>query len=220
MRAMKTFYSSTFMSVILGFLMMVNSSSEPVVIPELEDIPEFRSILDYQGFEPGKNGPVAVEFFTRFTCDTCQVFAIETIEKIHDTYKDREVELNLHFIPNVEDEMDVLATKAIYCVEEEKYWDMFDAIYRLPFIRTEEIDRIASELEMDSESFQNCLTDEKTLNKMEEAKNHASTQNIPTIPSGVVNDMLFVGSHPFENLDRSIRKHLDKLPESPVSTQP
>lgn len=210
MAVMKKLYSSTFLSVILGFLMVFNQSDHPIEIKPAEERPIFKSIVNRSDLTLSSDGKLHVDVFSAFTCSGCQAFGLGTLKPLYEGKKSEEIEIfTLYLTPNKEDEIDLLATKAALCAgEQEKFWDMLGKLYEMEAITVEEIDAKAEVLELNKESFKACLDGEEVMTKIDDALSKKETMKIEQLPSTLVNNTEIKGAQPLENVEREIRKHL------------
>ena len=210
MAVMKKLYSSTFLSVILGFLMIVNQSDHAIEIKPTEEKPVFRSIVERNDLTLPSDGKLHVDVFSAFTCSGCRTFGLGTLKPLYEGSKTKENEVfTLHLTPNKEDETDLLATKAALCAgKQEKFWDMLGKLYEMEVITKEEIDLQIEALELNQESFNACLEEDAIMTKIDESLTKKETMGIKTLPSTLVNTTELMGAQPLENVEREIRKHL------------
>lgn len=210
MAVMKKLYSSTFLSVILGFLMVINQSDHAIEIKPAEEKMVFRSIVERNDLTLPSDGKLHVDVFSAFTCSGCRAFGLGTLKPLYEGSKTKENEVfTLHLTPNKEDETDLLATKAALCAGgQEKFWDMLGKLYEMEAITKEEIDLKTEELELNQEAFNACLEDDAITTEIDESLTKKEAMSIKTLPSTLVNTTELMGAQPLENVEREIRKQL------------
>ncbi len=211
---MKTLYSSTFLSVVLGFLILLDQSGKLTgqFIERVESQEEtpFRTIVERPDLLVQEDGKVHVDVFTAFTCQNCRNFGLGTTKELQQTYgKDEKIDLKIHLTANKEDEMDVLATKAAQCAgDQQKFSEMLQKLYEMEAITAEEIAIKAEEIKLDQTAFDDCLKGEGVNSEIDEALKEKEAQKIDMIPSTLVDNTLLIGAHPVENVEREIRQNL------------
>lgn len=211
---MKTLYSSTFISAIFAFLILLNQTEQPVVLVKNEEKPRFSNII--YGSEPATQEhetiKTKVEVFSQFFCPECRVFGQGVMKELQKIYANNEaVDLEAHLVVNPEDENEVLAFKASQCAGgQSKFWDMTHKIYELEAVNASEINRLSEELELDQENFQTCLNSEESVNKLQALRQRWEDQKIAVLPSIKVNQTILLGPQPLENIEREIRRQLNR----------
>lgn len=205
---MKTLYSSTFLSVVLGFLVLLDQADKPIELVKAEEQAIFRTIIERADIPLKEDGKIHLDIFTGFTCENCKAFGQGALRQLNEIYgKDEKVALTVHFIANKEDEADFLAVKSAECaLNQDKLWQMTQKLYEMEVITAEEVNLKAEELQLDVNAFGECLNSEETIKKVDEALSLKETQKIEILPSTLVNNMLLIGAHPVENVEREIRR--------------
>ncbi len=206
---MKTLYSSAFVSMVLGFLMVMGYNNQPVEIVRTEAPPDFVTIFVPK--EPMAMDKIRVEIFDNLVCKRCETFFADTLPKIRDLEKESgEFELRLHFIPNINDELLSQAAMALKCSSEQgQYWEMFDRLHaNVASLDAKNFDQWAKELKMDTKALKACMDEKKFQTEIESDILYASDKMISVKPTTLVNDYRLVGAQPFENIQKIIRKIL------------
>jgi len=204
---MKPLYSSAFVSMVLGFLMVMGYNNQPVEIVRTETPPEFVTIFAPK--EPIATDKIKVEIFDDLVCKRCDTFFTETLPKIRDLEKESgEIELHLYFIPNINDELMSQAAMALKCAaEQNQYWGIFDQLHKnAPTLDSKNFSGWATELKMDSKAFKACMEGKKFQTDIESDIRYASEKIVSTKPTVLINNYRLVGAQPFENIQKVIRQ--------------
>lgn len=210
---MKTLYSSTFLSAIFGFLILLTQADKPVVLVESEEKHIFSTIFKQEGKNLLPTDKVYVDVFNGFNCPSCNVFGQGNLKELKKRYgDDPKIDLKLHLVGSKENPDQLLAMKTIYCgAKNEKYWEMTEGIYELEAVNEANIKTMLEALEWANEEFNTCLAGEEIMTQIEEDQLKIEAEKIKVIPSVLVNDTLLTGNQPLENIEREVRRGLKSL---------
>ena len=204
---MKPLYSSAFISMVLGFLMVMGYNNQPIEIVRTETPPEFVTIFEPK--EPMATDKIKVEIFDDLVCKRCDTFFAETLPKIRDLEKESgEIELHLYFIPNINDELMSQAAMALKCAaEQNQYWGIYDQLHKnAATLDAKNFGQWVGDLKMDLKAFKGCVDGKKFQNEIESDIRYASEKMVSTKPTVVINNYRLVGAQPFENIQKVIRQ--------------
>ena len=173
------------------------------------------------------DAPITIIEFSDFQCPFCARFHAETLPLLLENYIDTG---KVKFIyrdypiqgshPNA-----VPAAVAAECADEQgKYWEFHDKLFesQSQWNRIETIDAVsvfsqyASEMELNMEQFDTCLTTGKYIDEVREDLNDGQSYGVSGTPGFFIgNDELgFVelkGAQPFENFQKIIDAQLNSL---------
>jgi len=215
---MKTLYSSTFISIILAFLMFNGYNGKTVDVEENPAVPYFTNIIVQD--ETSVYEAVQIEIFDDLVCDDCADFMKNTLPKIKDLEQETDnIEMRLYFIPDINDEINYMAAMSLKCAyDQSQYWEMHaklhenkDSLNKKSFIQ------FGKELELNTDAMQDCMTDEVYKSSVEEDIKYASEKNITFKPTIFINDYLLIGNQPFENIHKIINKSLKEIQVKPIA---
>ena len=211
---MKTLYSSTFLSAVLGILMLIGQSETSLELQPSDDSIQFRSIFPYNKSNAGPVDHVNVKVYTHFNCLDCQEFGRSILATLHEMEeKEGKMELEIFFVPSLDDENDILASKAAHCAGEQGlFWNYIEKLFVMEGIDSSQIQTAVTELEMNAETFNVCLNSDESQQKIESNLIHWEALNIGKRPSTIVGNTLLLGAHPVENIEREIRRKIFSLP--------
>jgi len=207
---MKTLYSSTFLSAIFGFLMLVGQTETPITLEKGKD-QSFRTILRTEAPSTPQSR-VQMTVFTGFNCPDCRNFGRFSLTALHETLNKEAVDLEVVLVVNMEEESDVLGAKASYCAgEQDQFWAMLSALFEMEVIEEALIQEKMVEWELDEEVFNSCLESETTQVSVEKSLERWAANPLETLPSTQLHDVSLVGDHPLENIEREIRRLTSQL---------
>jgi protein-disulfide isomerase len=204
---MKTLYSSAFVSMVLGFLMVMGYNNQPVEIVRTQTPPDFVTIFEPK--EPMVTDKIKVEVFDDLVCKHCDTFFSETLPKIRDLEKESgEVELHLYFIPNINDELLSQAAMALKCAaDQNQYWGVYDLLHKnVATLDSKNFGEWATDLKMDPKVLKACMDGKKFQSEIESDIRYASEKMVSTKPTVIINNYRLVGAQPFENIQKVIRQ--------------
>ena len=217
---MKTLYSSTFISIVLAFLMYLGYTNQPIDIVQNPDPLQFSYLLKQE--EPTASEGVRIEIFDDLTSPT--EFIKNTLPKIRVLEQENdEIELYLYFIPNINDWLLYRAAMSLKCAgDQDQFWAMYEKLHeQKDNLSKWTYNSIAKELKLDMDAFQNCKDEEVYKNAIEEDVKYASEKNIIFSPTILINEYKLIGNQPFENVQKVINEILkEDLPAIPIEIQP
>jgi protein-disulfide isomerase len=214
---MKTLYSSSFISIILAFLMFMGQNNQKVDVVTNPVIPDFSNILQIRPSE--SYDAVNVEIFDDLTCDKCDDFAKNTAPKIKNLEQETgKIALHLYFIPDINNEIYYMAAMSLKCAaDQNKFWEMYQKLHENKNNLNKKIFyQFAKELEMNADLIQECIKEDAHRNEIETDIKYASEKNITFKPSVIVSEYYLIGNQPFENIQRIINKSIKKIEEDHV----
>ncbi len=221
MNLMKTFYSSTFFTIILAFLALMGQSAKPVILIKDTVRPQFRTIVNPDHFNLKSDSKVKIEVFNNFDCHDCDLFGQGNLKQIVENYANKqEFDFYLYMTPNKENENEIFAVRGAYCAEKyNKFWDFIYKMHSADSINKKTADLLGQELEFPIEEFRNCLNSDAFDKKIEESIAHAKERKVDVLPSIFVNDTLLIGAQPIENVEKVVRQYQKKLSELKKQTK-
>ncbi|MDH5597285.1 MAG: DsbA family protein [Candidatus Peregrinibacteria bacterium] len=208
---MQTLYSSTFLSAILAFLIMLGQTGQPIVLDQSAPTPSFRSIIEPVGPTlASPDGKVQIEVFNTFDCPECDSFGLSTLFDLREKYtEDERVEFYLYLIPDKTSEAELFATRGVHCSSKyDRFWDMVYEMHNKDVINQREVDITGQGMSFPVLEFRDCISGEEMVPKIEEDLAYAQTRGITRKPSILVNGTLLLGAQPLENIERAVNQHL------------
>lgn len=209
---MKTLYSSTFLSAVLAFLVLLGQSGTPVNVVQNEPMPSYQTIVEPMGpFEKKTEGPVALEVFSSFECAECTQFALGTLPTLREKYETSDlINFQFHLIPDKASEAQVYATRGAYCASKyDGFWTILPRLYQADILSKREVDLIGQELGFPVVEFRNCLNSDTFDAQIESAIFYSQQKGIQQKPTILVGSTLLLGAQPIENIERVLNKYLN-----------
>lgn len=218
---MKKLYSSTFISIILGFIGFIGSQNQEIILVQDQKIPTFTNIIkpeiaQEQGESSHHDGQadlmslpliLNIEYFDKTNCKNCDDFVINTLPKLKEKYLNESwVNFHVYFTPDTSNEAEMKAIMGAKCsASQNKFWEMHTAIHsgEKTFGKWfyQEFSKIQ---EMDIETFHECLVGEKHLNAINNDIEYAKEYGINDSPALIINDYKLIGYQPIENIEMII----------------
>lgn len=218
---MKKLYSSSFLSLIIAFLVLLGINGEQVTVaPDPVVRPTFSTIINplpqlLPAFEAeAYTSPtsVDVEVFNTFECSECEHFAINTFIPLREKYLSNEnVNIKHYVIPNLESEGEKYSAIGIKCAEEQgKYWELFQELHlETELLSRREVDLNGQEIELEVIPFRNCLKSEKYDETINSDILYAEEKSITSKPTILIGDYTLLGDQPIENIEKVINEILN-----------
>ncbi len=223
---MKTFYSSTFISIVLAFLMVMGKNGQPVEV--VQDSPDvsFKNIEEEE-FEKDFE-EINIEIFENLTCEKCTIFTNGTLAKIKELEKETdEMNVRLYFIPNINEPVLNQAAMSLKCAaDQSKFWTMHQKIHdEKADLNKKSFKAFSRELELEADLFDNCMEESAHQESIQEDIKYAAEKNINVQPTIFINQYRLIGNQPFENIQKIInqlRKEREEkvLPKIPPAATP
>lgn len=167
------------------------------------------------------DAPVKMEIFSDFGCSHCGSFAQTTGEMIMEEYvATGKVYMVYHSVGSMMGHPTSLTTiEAAYCAgEQNKFWQYHDILFvnqaTLFANINQNLDKTfvayAESLDMDTDSFEACIKDNRYNNQIQEDLVAARTAEITSTPSFMINGTLIVGNKPYNEFQVAIESALAK----------
>jgi protein-disulfide isomerase len=160
-----------------------------------------------------ENAPVTIVEYASMTCSHCADFTTKTLPKIKERYIDTgKVRYILREFP-----LDPLAAGAFMlarCAGNDKYYSMVDTLFEqyANWVKPNPLEplfAIAKQAGFTQESFDQCLSNQATLNGLEEIRKRGAEKfKIQSTPTFFINGERLVGAQPLAEFEKLIEKHL------------
>ena len=169
---------------------------------------------DDDAFHGPDDAKVVIVEFSDFQCGYCGRFYSETLPQILEAYPD-DVKFVYRDFP-IFGEDSARAGMATECAEEQdKFWDMHDRIFdsrqasdAAP-LNEETLISYATELELDTDAFAECLISERYLDEVTNDYQAATGYGFSGTPAFLVNGVHVSGAQPFANFQAIIERELE-----------
>jgi protein-disulfide isomerase len=205
---MKTLYSSAFLSVILAFFAILGMQNENIVIKKGQPVPLFSNMeAPVSAVITDSLEPITVDIFNTFGCHDCKNFGIATVPALIEKYSEnKEVDIRVHTIPNMDDESEYYAAVGLKCANEYgKYMAMHNELHAdREKLGLREVDLLGQELELPLIPFRECLKSGKYDEEISAEVSYAKKNNIIQSPTVLVEGYRLYGNQPVENIQKVI----------------
>ena len=212
---MKTFYSSTFLTVILTFLALLGNAGTPIVLVQNAPKPTFQTIIEPIGptLPLSAQDKVKVEIFNTFGCRSCDLFGQGVLPRLVEKYEnDSTVDFHLFLVPDRENEAELYAVRGAYCAaKHNRFWDLIYRMHETEGLNKRAIDLLGQELELPLMEFRQCLDSDESDETIGETIAYAEARRISSAPVIFVNDTILLGIQPIENIEKIIRNYQLKM---------
>ncbi|GAB1420771.1 hypothetical protein MASR2M15_08930 [Anaerolineales bacterium] len=181
-------------------------------------------LVDDDAYIGAEDAPVVIVEFSAFACPYCGRHFNETLTPLLENYGDY-IRYVYRDFPTINPSLSFPAAMAAECAHEQgKYWEFHNSIYSNQS-RLGEPDfllSIASDLDLDLESFQQCVDEERYYDEVNLDYLDGTINNVTGTPSFFINGQYISGAQPYLIFERMILRELEKagieLPE--ISNEP
>jgi protein-disulfide isomerase len=148
---------------------------------------------------------VTIIEYSDYGCPSCQAWHNSGIlQKIRDTYGDK-VRFVWKDFPVITSASPKAAEAAQCAFDQGKFWEYHDLLYaKSPAIGTNDLKAYASQVELDTTKFNNCLDSGQNAAKVDQSMNEGYRLGFNGAPSFVVNGQKLIGPPSFETLQSII----------------
>lgn len=187
-----------------------NQEQEPEQTISKEQL--FAEIMDDDPVKGDPNAPVVIVEFSDFECPFCVRYYQEAYRQIEEEYvktgKVRYVfrDYPLGFHPYAQK-----AAEASQCADDQgKFWEMHDKLFEnQDKLDVSSLKQYAKDLELDSETFDQCLDSGKYEQEIVNDIRDAADYGIQGTPTFIINDKIVVGAQPFSEFKKIIDAELE-----------
>ncbi len=154
-----------------------------------------------------KNAPVTIIEFSDYQCPFCERFWSQTLPLIKANYIDTgKVKLVYRDFPLGFHQYAQKAAEAAECADDQgKYWEMHDKLFQNQAALTiNDLKRYASELGLDTSTFNQCLDSGKYTKEVQKDLADGSASGVSGTPSFFVNGVQIVGAQPYSAFEQAI----------------
>jgi protein-disulfide isomerase len=159
------------------------------------------------------NASVVVTEYSDYECPFCAKFTLNTLPLLQSDYLETGKVLFVYKdypLPN--HEFAQKAAEAAYCAGEQRedaFWEMHIKLFENQAnLNLNDLMQYAKELELEANSFNNCLDIDKYKNLVLKNRQEGSDMGVTAIPTLVINDEILAGYQPYENIVKIIETKL------------
>lgn len=203
---MKTFYSSSFLTLVLAFLIFLGKGGGPITLQRASS-PSFKSIVEPMGPAPETPSKITLEIFNGLDCFACKLFSKNTLPALVQQYSQSDkIDFHLYLIPN-DSENHWYGSRGAYCASSYgRFWDFVYALYDSETVTKREVDLIGQGLGFPIVDFRKCLDSDAFDTQIHDDIMRATSRKLIQKPTIFVNDTMLLGNQPLENIDYIIKK--------------
>jgi protein-disulfide isomerase len=158
-----------------------------------------------------KDAPVTIIMFSDYQCVYCQKWYAETLKLLLNNYPDKIRFVYRDFPLSSIHPSATLAAEGANCAgDQDKYWEFFDALFtNNESLGEQAIQNIATFLELDMDTFNQCLSSHKYQGEVEADFTYAANLGVQSTPTFFVNGLAVVGAQPYTVFSSLVDRELD-----------
>ncbi len=147
-----------------------------------------------------EDAPITIIEFSDYECPYCQRHFLETAGPILENY---EGQIRLIFkdfpLTNIHPNAVSAAAAALCSKEQDAYWDFHDLLFEGSLgLNSDAYSGYAEFLNLNSTSFEECVSSERYVAKVNENLNYGASLGIRSTPTFFINGIPLVGAQPYE----------------------
>ena len=174
-----------------------------VEVPAATQIPQFtRYDIPFEGFpsQGPADAPIVIVEFSDFQCPFCKRFQDETASQLLAAYPDRILFVYRHLpLTSIHSEAFPSAEASMCANEQGAFWDYHDRIFEnQDQLGRELYMQIATDLDLDTANFEECLNSGKYKNAIQQDMDFAFNLGVQSTPTFFINGLAIIGAQPLE----------------------
>ena len=157
-----------------------------------------------------EDAPITIVEFSDYECPFCQRWHTEVFERLLQAYPE-EVRLVYRDFPltSIHPNATSAALAANCAREQDVFWDYHDKLFGMELgLNTEAYQEYASQLDIDTEEFTECLDSGRYEEEVQADFDFAANLGVRSTPTFFVNGIAVVGAQPFEVFQQVIEQEL------------
>jgi protein-disulfide isomerase len=157
-----------------------------------------------------EDAPITIVEFSDYECPYCQRWHTEVFERLLEAYPD-EVRLVYRDFPltSIHPNATPAAIAANCAREQDVFWDYHDKLFGMELgLNTEAYQEYASQLDIDTEEFNECLDSGRYEEEVQADFDFAANLGVRSTPTFFINGIAVVGAQPFEVFQQVIEQEL------------
>lgn len=163
----------------------------------------------FPGIGP-EDAPIVIVEFSDFQCPFCKRFYDETYQQLLAAYPDK-IRFVFRHLPltSIHSEAFPSAEASMCANEQNAFWEYHDKIFEnQDELGNELYTQIASDLNLESTKFEDCLTTGKYKDLIQQDMDFALNLGVQSTPTFFINGLALVGAQPLEAFKQLIDKEL------------
>ena len=167
-----------------------------------------KPITDQDHVRGSKDAPIKLVEFSDFQCPYCGKVH-PTLQQLVDDYSGKVTWVYKHF-PVISPDSRKVSEASECAAEQGKFWEYTDGLYaNQSLINQDYLSQLASEIGLNQDKFDKCLSSGKYASKVAEHEQEARSVGVTGTPGIYVNDVLIKGAVPIEQFRQVIDSMLN-----------
>lgn len=187
------------------------NAAQPVVADESQVAPvRYDVSVDDDPYMGPKDAPVTIIMFSDYQCVYCQKWYAEVFKPLIQNYPGKIRFVYRDFPLSTIHPSATAAAEAANCAEDQnKYWEFFNAVFTgTENLSYQSIQTYASAIQLDMDSFNQCLSSHKYRSEVEADFSYAAALGVQSTPTFFVNGLAVVGAQPYQVFSSLVEQEL------------
>jgi protein-disulfide isomerase len=157
-----------------------------------------------------KDAPVTIIMFSDYQCVYCQKWYTEVFKPLMQNYPGAIRFVYRDFPLSTIHTSATIAAEAADCAgDQNKYWDFFNAVFTgTEKLNDQSIQMYATAIQLDMDSFNQCLSSHKYKNEVEADFSYAAGLGVQSTPTFFVNGLAVIGAQPYQVFSSLVEQEL------------
>lgn len=158
-----------------------------------------------------EDAPIVIVEFSAYACPYCGRHFEQTFEPLLENYG-QHIRYVYRDFPTINPDVSFPASMAANCAAEQgQFWEYHDMLFsNQELLSVDYLTVAASQLNLDMDSFSECLADQRYYSEVENDFYDASVLGVSGTPSFYINGEFYSGAQAYEFFERVIQRELDR----------
>jgi protein-disulfide isomerase len=187
------------------------NEAQPAVADESQGAPvRYDVSVDDDPYIGPKDAPVTIIMFSDYQCVYCQKWYTEVFKPLLQNYPGKIRFVYRDFPLSTIHPSATAAAEAANCAgDQNKYWEFFNAVFMgTEKLSDQTIQTYASAIQLDMESFNQCLSSQKYRSEVEADFSYAAGLGVQSTPTFFVNGLAVIGAQPYQVFSSLVEQEL------------
>lgn len=182
-------------------------------IPPVENVPKNSKVQESEKDVLLSKLSGRIEVFSDFECPFCKIFETNTLAVIRK--KHPLVQIRLRYFPLEIHPHSISAAKYSLCAgEQDKLEEMNSSLFSAQSLSDENLQEIAKSMELNLEDLSLCISSPETESLIKNDVAEGVERGVRVTPVFFVNESMYVGAEPIENVEKYLRDTAQNLSPS------
>ncbi len=175
-----------------------------------QQVKRYDVTVDDDPVRGNKEAPITIIEFSDYECPYCRQWHIEVLPQLEEKYGDQ-IRLVYRDFPlyGIHANAESAAIAANCAGEQDKYYDYGDLLFiNQGSLNTATYEKLAQDLQLNLDSFKQCVEDNRHKEEIEGDYNFASQLGVRSTPTFFINGLAVVGAQPFSVFEQIIDMEL------------